>query len=243
MTAGSARAPAGNPLQARPRRRRRRRRRWWSYVPVRVSRCASGRYACIHVHAIPTLRVSGRVARWLGYIRIRWTYRNRASAILLCLFNMCNRQRAQIQSIKSINDSIVRSHRDTCASSWVIADHAIVLSVRRTDHPFAVCGDGWGIIPWDFLSNILEEWLIRQMIKVTFAINNWHINWVLAGIQIMTSKWRQNDSKMITKNHFLIICDSCNVILILFMICCFCLGRSNFILYKRRVIKYYNEWW
>ncbi|KYN42845.1 hypothetical protein ALC56_02647 [Trachymyrmex septentrionalis] len=33
MTAGSARAPAGNPLQARPRRRRRRRRRWWSYVP------------------------------------------------------------------------------------------------------------------------------------------------------------------------------------------------------------------
>lgn len=34
-----------------------------------------------------------------------------------CLFNMCNRQRAQIQSIKSINDSIVRSRRDTCASS------------------------------------------------------------------------------------------------------------------------------
>lgn len=30
-----------------------------------------------------------------------------------CLFNMCNRQRAQIQSIKSINDSIVRSHATT----------------------------------------------------------------------------------------------------------------------------------
>ena len=34
-----------------------------------------------------------------------------------CLFNMCNRQRAQIQSIKSINDSIVRSHCGTWLSS------------------------------------------------------------------------------------------------------------------------------
>lgn len=47
-----------------------------------------------------------------------------------CLFNMCNRQRAQIQSIKSINDSIVRSRRDTCASSWVIAADVIVLHPR-----------------------------------------------------------------------------------------------------------------
>lgn len=39
-----------------------------------------------------------------------------------CLFNMCNRQRAQIQSIKSINDSIVRSRCDTCASSWIMAN-------------------------------------------------------------------------------------------------------------------------
>lgn len=126
MTVGSARAPAGNPLQARHRRR------WWSYVPVRATRCASGRYACIHVHAISTVCVGGRVARRLGYIRIRWTYRNRASAILLCLFNMCNRQRAQIQSIKSINDSIVRSHCDTCASSWVIADAIVLCPLEDT---------------------------------------------------------------------------------------------------------------
>jgi len=78
--------------------------------------CTCGRCARVHVHAIPT--ACGTGGGWVTYESTGHT--TTEPARYGCLFNMCNRQRAQIQSIKSINDSIVRSRRDTCASSWVI---------------------------------------------------------------------------------------------------------------------------
>lgn len=100
-----------------PRRRCRRRRGgytcWSGLVVARVHAwiCAHV-YTCARAMAV-CVRVSGRTVR----LHTNPLDIPQPSQRYGCLFNMCNRQRAQIQSIKSINDSIVRSRRDTCASS------------------------------------------------------------------------------------------------------------------------------
>lgn len=93
----------------------------------RSSRCASARVDDARVYTCTRYPTA---CGWTGGGWVTYESAGHTATELArygCLFNMCNRQRAQIQSIKSINDSIVRSRRDTCASSWVIADDATVL--------------------------------------------------------------------------------------------------------------------
>lgn len=120
MTVGRARAPAATLSRLS-------RRRGGHTCRSRSSRCASARVDDARVYTCTRyrLRVGGRVA--VGLHTNPLDIPQPELARYGCLFNMCNRQRAQIQSIKSINDSIVRSRRDTCASSWVIAGDATVL--------------------------------------------------------------------------------------------------------------------
>lgn len=87
-----------------------------SRCPALTSRAALYGHADARVYALQyhTVSLGGWHAGVVGWIRTNPLGHTASGASdTVTLFNMCNRQRAQILSIESINDSIVRSRRDT----------------------------------------------------------------------------------------------------------------------------------
>ena len=125
---------------------------------------------CVHVLIVLGVCVDAHLY-WVGCLGMNPPDIPQPSQRYGCLFNMCNRQRTQIQSIKSINNSIVRSHRGTWLSSES-EEHCFCASASFREHDCFMLSSEYNIKDFPLLIVICLSLKMLFIFRIVFRFDS-----------------------------------------------------------------------